>query len=663
MSVNYDNWERLVGAVLRREGDREIALADSRDPSIISSSSRTSSASADSRDPSIIIIISRTSSASAFSTSDLSSFTSYISQFDHTPSGIRLPMDYTDLKLDHHEWKTMLPPDKPEAVWTSASLSFSLDPGTGKNCFMLGATKLVVFLPDSWEIRSHPKSRMCRFEEVVVPRDSWGFDIRGRIHTRMLSPETFYEVYLVYELADKGTEMDNFARARITNLFRGRALDIYHPRSQEKMVRLFQPSSGRDDGWMEIQLGCFYVGYALRGEVEVQLSDINYRMNIIVEGIEFRPMKAKKTFGFFQYNEYRFPYRIKWFHAAVSESITVRGIFDFLLVEGYYPYRDINVDQGSQGVVEARFLERNGYGMEGLVIEVIFLIEMAMNYDNWERLVGAVLRREGDREIALADSRDPSISGSRTSSAFAPSTSDLSSSASYISRFDHTPNLTRLPMDYTDLTLDHHEWKTMLPPDKHEAVWRSAALSFSLDPDTGKNCFTLGVAKLVFVPEGWEMKSHPKSRMCRFKEVAVPRYSWGLDIRGRITTQMLTPETLYEAYLVFELADKNTKIEYFAQARVRNFFRGRELDIDRPGRQEKMVSFQPSSGRDDGWMEIQLGCFYVDHGLKGEVEARLLDTNYRMDIIVEGIEFRPMKAKKSTKPKGFFQTFGFRQHN
>ncbi|KAL0349166.1 UNVERIFIED_CONTAM: hypothetical protein Sangu_1144400 [Sesamum angustifolium] len=32
---------------------------------------------------------------------------------------------------------------------------------------------------------------------------------------------------------------------------------------------------------------------------------------------------------------------------------------------------------------------------------------MAMNYDNWERLVGAVLRREGDREIALADSRDP----------------------------------------------------------------------------------------------------------------------------------------------------------------------------------------------------------------------------------------------------------------
>ncbi|KAL0388224.1 UNVERIFIED_CONTAM: F-box protein PP2-B10 [Sesamum radiatum] len=289
MSVNYDNWERLVAAVLRREADREMALADSRDPSIISSSGRTSSASA---------------SASAFSTSDLSSFTSYSSRFDHSPSVTRLPMDYTHPKLDHDEWKTMLPPDKPEAVWTSASLSFSLDPGTGKNCFMLGAAKLVGFLPESWEIQSHPKSR---FEEVFVPRDSWGFDIRGRINTRMLSPKTLYEVYLVFELADKGTKMEYFARARIANFFHGRELDIYHPGRQAKMVNLFQLSSGRDDGWMEIQLGCFYVGYGLRGEVEARVLDMNCRMNIIVEGIEFRPMKAKNlpTFGFFQHNYYR----------------------------------------------------------------------------------------------------------------------------------------------------------------------------------------------------------------------------------------------------------------------------------------------------------------------------------------------------------------------
>ncbi|KAK4425278.1 hypothetical protein Salat_1721700 [Sesamum alatum] len=93
-------------------------------------------------------------------------------------------------------------------------------------------------------------------------------------------------------------------------------------------------------------------------------------------------------------------------------------------------------------------------------------------------------------------------------------------------------------------------------------------------------------------------------------------------------------------------------MEYFAYVRVRNFFRGRELDINNPERQDKMVSSQASSGRDDGWMEIQLGCFYVDHGLKGEVEAGLFDIDYRMDIVVEGIEFRPMKAKRSTRAKG-----------
>ncbi|CAA2989902.1 Hypothetical predicted protein, partial [Olea europaea subsp. europaea] len=36
--------------------------------------------------------------------------------------------------------------------------------------------------------------------------------------------------------------------------------------------------------------------------------------------------------------------------------------------------------------------------------------EMSRNYDNWERLVGAVLRREQDREVALADSRSTSFS-------------------------------------------------------------------------------------------------------------------------------------------------------------------------------------------------------------------------------------------------------------
>lgn len=41
--------------------------------------------------------------------------------------------------------------------------------------------------------------------------------------------------------------------------------------------------------------------------------------------------------------------------------------------------------------------------------------EMSKNYDNWERLVRAVLQREQDREVALADSRSTSFSSISTS--------------------------------------------------------------------------------------------------------------------------------------------------------------------------------------------------------------------------------------------------------
>ncbi|XP_022849892.1 uncharacterized protein LOC111371983 [Olea europaea var. sylvestris] len=40
MSINYDNWGRLVEVVLRREKDREVALADSRGSSFSSTYSR-----------------------------------------------------------------------------------------------------------------------------------------------------------------------------------------------------------------------------------------------------------------------------------------------------------------------------------------------------------------------------------------------------------------------------------------------------------------------------------------------------------------------------------------------------------------------------------------------------------------------------------------------
>lgn len=56
-----------------------------------------------------------------------------------------------------------------------------------------------------------------------------------------------------------------------------------------------------------------------------------------------------------------------------------------------------------------------------------------------------------------------------------------------------------------------------------------------------------------------------------------------------------------------------------------------------------MVKFQEGNERDDGWMEIQLGEFYVDAGENGQVQVQLLDTSglIMSGLILEGIEFRP----------------------
>ncbi|XP_011091430.1 F-box protein PP2-B5 [Sesamum indicum] len=267
---------------------------------------------------------------------------------------------------------------------------------------------------------------------------------------------------------------------------------------------------------------------------------------------------------------------------------------------------------------------------------------MAKNYDNWERLVHAVLRGDDpDRETASSHSRDLSSTIISPSSTWDVSFSHEQSIADGLGR--------QLPMDYSGLTLDHSEWKTMLPPDKQEVAWRSASLSYFLDPSSGKNCFTLGAARLVFSSERWDMISHPSSR---FSEVsALPTHSRRtvkFDIRGRIKTQMLSPNTPYAAYLVFELAHNNDTKLHFAYTTIR-LVRGDPSDSNHSKRREhRIVSFErPTSCRADEWMEIQLGCFYIDEGGKGEVEVRIVElARDKMDgLIVEGIEFRPILDK------------------
>ncbi|PIN17716.1 hypothetical protein CDL12_09626 [Handroanthus impetiginosus] len=276
---------------------------------------------------------------------------------------------------------------------------------------------------------------------------------------------------------------------------------------------------------------------------------------------------------------------------------------------------------------------------------------MSQNYDNWERLVTAVLRREKDRQLALSHSRDPSTSSDTSSFSYISSSSHFGHD---IDRdqfsFVRRQIKSEVPLDYSDLILSHSEWKAMLPPDKHEIVFRSASLGFFLDQRTGKNCFLLGAMKLQ-LPEGfqdlegrWERTYHPKSR---FSEVIELVYSNRFNIQGDIYAEMLSPETSYAIYAVFGF-NESSKIQESTYAMV-------SFSYD-DATKHREVHFQSGNHRADGWMEVEIGSFYVPRsGKNGIITARLelKWENIELDscLIFEGIEFRPSRGK------GIFSNF------
>ncbi|KAJ8753646.1 hypothetical protein K2173_025637 [Erythroxylum novogranatense] len=224
-----------------------------------------------------------------------------------------------------------------------------------------------------------------------------------------------------------------------------------------------------------------------------------------------------------------------------------------------------------------------------------------------------------------------------------------------------------------------------------------AKLSFSLDKSTGKKCYMVSARNLVIVwgdtPWYWKWTSEPE---CRFGGVAeLVQVCW-LEIRGKICASLLSPATLYSAYLVFKSATETYVFDYgplevsMGLAGAESPTRSVYLDARRGRRQRYqtgrgrigLVSRKFMSGmkmqapvpvvesdggmqmqapgpvvesdgpypreRKDGWLEIELGEFYNKEGEEGEIEMSVLeikDGNWKGGLIVQGIEIRPKEGK------------------
>ncbi|KAK7828352.1 f-box protein pp2-b10, partial [Quercus suber] len=103
-------------------------------------------------------------------------------------------------------WEWFLPSDYQAIIARSSSTSLdSLNFSSKKQLYLKilpscckGPLHYRGGTPQYWRWISLPESR---FPEVAKLLDEWWFDIRDKMHTSMLSPNTNYAAYLVYKLA------------------------------------------------------------------------------------------------------------------------------------------------------------------------------------------------------------------------------------------------------------------------------------------------------------------------------------------------------------------------------------------------------------------------------------------------------------------------------
>ena len=123
-----------------------------------------------------------------------------------------------------------------------------------------------------------------------------------------------------------------------------------------------------------------------------------------------------------------------------------------------------------------------------------------------------------------------------------------------------------------------------------------------------------------------------------------------LEIQGKIKTNMLSPNTIYEAYLVVKFAHRAYGLDSLPSeiSLVVGNYESHGIVYLRCRDSNKILSMKEERipcKREDGWVEIELGEFYNDDGGDDEeVKMSLREVkghHLKGGLIIEGIEIRP----------------------
>ncbi|KAK1283721.1 F-box protein PP2-B11 [Acorus calamus] len=173
--------------------------------------------------------------------------------------------------------------------------------------------------------------------------------------------------------------------------------------------------------------------------------------------------------------------------------------------------------------------------------------------------------------------------------------------------------------------------------------------SFALVRSSGKKCFMLSARAITIIwgdtPAYWTWITPPDAR---FSEAAELLDVCLLGIGGKMDVKILSGDTTYAAYLVFKLSDEVYGLNLPPQ---HSYVRFRDPPLNHNVCIHPQVTgmADPPAGRvpqmrGDGWMEVEMGEFYVENGAEGEVDMALTEANgrhWKKGLIVLGIEVRP----------------------
>lgn len=185
--------------------------------------------------------------------------------------------------------------------------------------------------------------------------------------------------------------------------------------------------------------------------------------------------------------------------------------------------------------------------------------------------------------------------------------------------------------------------------------------SFALEMSTGKKCYMLSPRSLFIMwmedPKYWTFTSMEESR---FQEVAKLIDVCWLEIRGKIKASMLSPSTIYVAYLVYKMSQDyygfNSLPVNVSVGTTKDNTNTGIVSLDTRGNSRRrrslfsrwlsvmpMIYECPKQRRDD-WLEVEIGEFYIQGDEDGDVEMALWEVeagNRKCGLLVQGIEIRP----------------------